>query len=51
MLTLLNIVLFIPLLSFFIISVLGRKVGVYGSMVTACFNVFVALVGATYLFY
>ena len=45
-----NLVVFLPLLSFLIISICGRKLGVYGSMIISCVNITCSLFFALFLF-
>ena len=51
MFSLVSISIFFPLLTFLFISIFGRKIGIYGSMVIACVNMFNTLLASIYLFF
>lgn len=46
-----NLVLLLPLFSFLIITIFGRKLGVYGSMIISCSNMVGVLFSAIILFF
>jgi len=51
MISLLNVVIIFPLLSFLALSLFGRRIGTYGSMIIACINIFSTFVASSYLYF